>query len=309
MSSLPNGFLTSDTRRGWVRTGAAVLVLAAALVLLVRPASVARAGQPPTPNLRERVAQLEAQVAALQAALDAVEETLAPFSTVADGAGGYDVYLTGANLHLENGLGSTRTKNGLGNLIVGYNELEGLTAADRAGSHNLVVGPGHGYVSYGGLIAGCWNYVSGPSTSISGGFWNTASGEWSSVSGGEHNTASGERSSVSGGQYNTASGEWSSVSGGKHNTASGERSSVSGGLWNTASGNWSSVSGGNYNAASGRCSSVTGGIENTASGECSTVSGGHENSAGGENSVVSGGYQRSAVNPHDWRAGGLWQNN
>jgi hypothetical protein len=39
-----------------------------------------------------------------------------------DGAAN-EVVITGANLRIVNGLGSTETTNGLGNLIVGYNEL------------------------------------------------------------------------------------------------------------------------------------------------------------------------------------------
>ena len=170
-----------------------------------------------------------AELAALRTDLDVVQDTLAPLSTVADGAGGYDVYVVGANLHIENGQGSTDTANGLGNLIVGYNELGSRTAADRTGSHNFVVGFGHGYTSYGGLIAGRQNYVSGQYSSVSGGHGNTASGRRSSVSGGSWNTASGPFSSVSGGHWNTASGYYSSVSGGDENTASGPFSSVSGG--------------------------------------------------------------------------------
>ena len=36
-----------------------------------------------------------------------------------------EVVITGANLRIVNGLGSTETTNGVGNLIVGYNELRG----------------------------------------------------------------------------------------------------------------------------------------------------------------------------------------
>src|SRR5262249_47844643 len=35
----------------------------------------------------------------------------------------HEIVITGANLRIVNGLGATNTKNGLGNLIVGYNEL------------------------------------------------------------------------------------------------------------------------------------------------------------------------------------------
>lgn len=47
------------------------------------------------------------------------------------------------NLQVINGEGATAdTANGLGNLIVGYNEDTDVPS-DRSGSHNLVVGEDH----------------------------------------------------------------------------------------------------------------------------------------------------------------------
>src|SRR5215472_850810 len=48
-----------------------------------------------------------------------------------------EVVITGANLRIVNGLGSTETTNGLGNLIVGYNEPREFEANVRTGSHNI----------------------------------------------------------------------------------------------------------------------------------------------------------------------------
>src|SRR5262245_36617218 len=165
-----------------------------------------------------------------------------------------EVVITGANLRIVNGLGSTDTINGLGNLIVGYNEsrqeFPGCTPMDpfcadtRTGSHNVVVGRFDNFSSFGGLLAGEFNETSGAFASVSGGHQNTASGDGSSVSGGRANTASGDGSSVSGGLANRASVVESSVSGGLVNTANGVRSSVSGGEGNEASGEGASVSGG-----------------------------------------------------------------
>jgi hypothetical protein len=106
----------------------------------------------------------------------------------------------------------------------------------RAGSHNLVVGQQHRYSSFGGLVAGEGNSVSGPAASVSGGFGNVASNRYASVSGGQANTASGEASSISGGHANTASDNWTSVGGGQNNSASSNWASISGGQGNTASG-------------------------------------------------------------------------
>jgi trimeric autotransporter adhesin len=240
-----------------------------------------------------------------------------------------DVTISGANLRVVNGLGATNTTNGVGNIIVGYNEDRGDGNDTRTGSHNVVVGRQHNFSSFGGLVVAQFNEISGPWASVTGGTGNTvtASGFNASVSGGELNTASGLNASVSGGFNNTASGMGSSVSGGFGNRASGMESSVSGGINNTASGpsadvpSGSSVSGGANNRASQQVSSVSGGISNTASGNGASVSGGEGNVAsgfrasvnGGENntasgnfSSVSGGSNRSAPGTENWAAGPLF---
>jgi hypothetical protein len=173
---------------------------------------------------------LLARVAALEAKLEAVTDN------------GTDLVITDRNVHIRSGSGATDgAVNGMGNLIIGYNEDNGDT---RTGSHNLVIGPNHTYTSFGGLVAGLNNNITGTYSSVSGGYLNTASGSYSSVSGGANNTASGNVSSVRGGENNTAPNRYSSVSGGGSNTASGWYSSVSGGSTNTASGNVSSILGG-----------------------------------------------------------------
>jgi hypothetical protein len=118
-----------------------------------------------------------------------------------------EVVITGANLRIVNGLGSTGTTNGLGNLIVGYNESTPIRPDSRSGSHNVVVGEGNNFSSFGGLVVGLANEISGTFASVTGGTVNTASGGGSSVSGGNNNTASGDDSSVSDGRNRTAPGE------------------------------------------------------------------------------------------------------
>src|SRR6266540_3040754 len=100
---------------------------------------------------------------------------------------------TGTNVSVLNGLGATHTTNGLGNLIVGYNEprLFENEGSIRTGSHNVVGGTRNNYSSYGGLVVGDHNNVSGTFSSVIGGWGNTASGDGSSVTGGLRNTASG----------------------------------------------------------------------------------------------------------------------
>ena len=118
-----------------------------------------------------------------------------------------------------NGLGSTGTTNGLGNLIVGYNEERRFRPNNRTGSHNVVVGTYHNFSSFGGVVVGNQNEISGGFASVSGGIGNTASGSYAAVSGGNGNTASGNFAAVSGGILNTARGDHASVSGGFNRTA------------------------------------------------------------------------------------------
>jgi hypothetical protein len=208
-------------------------------LMLIAGNVLAQNGPPPGTSLAQQVAALQAQVKELQSRLQNVSRT------------GTDLYITAANLHIVSGSGHTDgPTNGLGNLIVGYNELRtplilGFAAPDdRSGSHNIVVGQYQNFSSYGGLVCGEINTISGPNASVSGGVGNTASGGDASVSGGQENKASGSVASVSGGLKNTASAENASVSGGNGNTANAENASVSGGAGNTASGIAASISGG-----------------------------------------------------------------
>ncbi len=159
-----------------------------------------------------------------------------------DGQGGTvkTLRIEGINVQVVNGAGSTQTQNGLGNLIVGYNELGNPNGDDRTGSHNISFGEANSFSSFGGLVGPNNNTISGPFASVSGGTSNTASGYYASVSGGWNNTASSLCASVSGGFQDTASSGYSSVSGGRGNQATGFHSSVSGGLSRSVSGsnNW-----------------------------------------------------------------------
>ena len=292
---------------------AGVFTLCILLVSVIRPGEVKSA--PDARDLPARLDALEVKVAQLHTQLNEAKNTisslqsalavvqankaldLGPYVSVATGkinhVTGPHVIFTGANVHIRDGSGFTNdnipqgggTLRGLGNLIVGYNEVgfnaEGLefTDEERAGSHNIVVGPLHRFMRFGGFVAGLANIVSGDYASVTGGIQNTASGHESSISGGGGNKATGQVSSVSGGERSVAGGDASSVSGGTENRAAGQVSSVSGGL---------------RNVASGERSSVTGGTENIANGQLSSVS---------------GGSSRSAVNSYNWAAGGLLEPN
>ncbi len=248
---------------------------------------------------------------------------------------GIDAMFESTNVHIRSGSGATNgAVNGLGNLIVGYNEIGGGSPT-RLGSHNLVVGSEHEYNSFGGMVAGLQNTISAPYASALGGFQNTASGQISSVlggylntsagvyscvSGGRQNSASNDSCSVSGGQSNVASGDYSSICGGHSNQATGTRSVVAGGSENVSSGEIASIAGGRQNMASGQNTAILGGLQNASAGVYSCVSGGRQNSASNESSSVSGGqlniasgtrasvsggYQVEASSDYEWAGGSL----
>jgi uncharacterized coiled-coil protein SlyX len=255
--------------------------------------------------LNQEIANRQAADTALQNRATTVEAKTQYMSVSAG-----EMFITGTNLYIQNGTGTTYTANSFGNLIIGYNESRPQGYVDtRTGSHNLVIGDHQNYSSWGGIVAGFHNEISGQyasitggqfsiasgaAASISGGSGSTASGAYSSISGGDSNTASGQTASVSGGASNKASGLSASVSGGANNKASGQAASVSGGDADTASGSWASwASGGQYNTASGDNSSISGGFSNTAGGSFSSVSGGGVNQAIGNFSSISGGTQNT----------------
>ena len=187
-------------------------------------------GVAPQANLSEladQVSQLEARLSLLaneqartedelETAKTAIAELedLTQYLSLSD----RDLILTGANLHVRSGSGSTGgAVNGLGNIIIGYNELRTATGAvnDRSGSHMFVVGQRQNYSSYGGIVAGDANTVSGTFACVLAGFDSEASGHCSSVCGGGSHLASGYYATVSGGAGCEATHSASTCSGGQ----------------------------------------------------------------------------------------------
>lgn len=223
-------------------------------------------------RLEDRIADIEGRMADVEDQITDIDDQVGELEALLAGVtrgevdGNDTLRLSGMNVQLVNATGETDEKNGLGNLIIGYNE-DRSSPTDRDGSHYLVVGDLHEWTASGGIVAGFNNTASGAQASVSGGRSNTASGDHASVSGGWFNEASGFAASVSGGGGNTASGNRASVSGGGPNIASGIRASVSGGDGNLASGVQASVSGGFANEASGHEASILGGERKTEAGD------------------------------------------
>lgn len=237
MSKLKNALLAAIS----------VLLLSNVLLLVQRSAAQAKNSED---SLSAQVAALKAQVAALQA-------KTAPLAV-----SGTDLTITGVNVHIVSGSGATDDQGqltGLGNLIIGYDARRGPDPLDgqhysgktfdrlnnaRSGSHNLILGDGNSYSSFGGLVAGRNNTLDGGYASVSGGLENSVLSAYGFIGGGMENTAGGRGASVSGGEGGTAGGYGASVSGGINNAAGGVWASVSGGAGNKAEGTSSAVSGG-----------------------------------------------------------------
>lgn len=148
---------------------------------------------------QNQITTLQNQNAAQQTEITALQTLLAGVTRL-DVFGKDTIRFSGMNVQVVDGTGTTVTNpgNGLGNLVVGYNEKD-VVDDSREGSHNLVVGRFHSYSSYGGLLAGENNAVTGFAASVTGGVRNVASGTSASVTGGDSNTASGLEETVVGG--------------------------------------------------------------------------------------------------------------
>jgi hypothetical protein len=122
-------------------------------------------------------AQGAAEIAALQAQITSIQHNkaleLGPFVSVdpnpKNAVRGPNIVFKGANVHIESGSGATDDHGnafGLGNLIVGYNEIDGSQmdhAPDRSGSHNFIVGRFQNWFksAYGNIFGGFSNEASG----------------------------------------------------------------------------------------------------------------------------------------------------
>ena len=237
-------------------------------------------------NNNSRIVSLEATIVSLQNTVNSLNSRLIAVedNTVLelDGLLQYSLYkgyptaeFTSVNLQVNSGIGTTDgLVNGLGNIIIGYNENAVVPRAFCSngqytdsvncigngflwganvfrGSHNLVMGKGNSYDDFSSVINGFKNIANGNYASILTGTNNLVSGFYATVTGGFENKATGEGSSVSGGAFNQATGQYSSVTGGRAGIANGQHSSISGGDSNTALGTSSVVSGGRLRTVNG----------------------------------------------------------
>ncbi|HYC80682.1 MAG TPA: hypothetical protein VEB65_02770 [Solirubrobacterales bacterium] len=164
-----------------------------------------------------------AELKALAHRVAALEETLKGVSRE-----GSTLLFDGMNLQLQSGLGKNGPVNGLGNLIVGYNEHPRA----QTGSGNLVMGTlAQGFSSSGAIVAGERNEAKGANSVVFGQF-GTAKGEMSTVLGGQGNIAGGDLSVVGGGYENTTGARFATAMSGAENKANGIASFIGGGRKN-----------------------------------------------------------------------------
>jgi hypothetical protein len=242
-----------------------------------------------------RNAELTSRIRDLEAAIATVRQLNGALS-IENLNGVRTVRLSGVNLQVVNGLNRTDTVNGAGNIIVGYDEANTFTTApicskahalngseivteggclaaggifstqQKSGSHNLVMGLGNGYSSFGGIVSGRFNYINEMFAAVVAGVDNRASGRFSGIFGGQGHLTQDSGTTVLGGIGAQARGHLATVVGGVGNVASGENATIAGGERNVASGRTSYASGGLLNTASGQSSTATGGRNNTVSG-------------------------------------------
>lgn len=189
---------------------------------------------------------LQAQVTSLQAQVNALLKNnalaLGPYVTVDPnqqvGVRGPNITFHGANVHIVSGYGSTNDMvTGYGNLIIGYDEdpvTQGapMTAGDRRGSHNLIIGRWHKWTqsAFGGFLGGELNTLMGEGQSILAGARNKVMATNAAIVGGIFNKVAGPSGVIVGGGNNIVDIAGQSVLlGGTSNYMTGQNSVLLGG--------------------------------------------------------------------------------
>ena len=289
------------------------LIVAALPLALALACGDAAAQEPTLAGLAAQVKALAAQLkqadalaARQQQALDTLrasnESLRAKLGCVLRLSGPRDFVVDGCNLHVQNGVGQTGTINSYGNLIIGYDKNEGAT---RTGSHNLILGDLQEYTSYGGIVSGTENTLTGANATILGGGQSHANFVGAVILGADRGQADGNVVLVGGSRnYGSADAHFGAVVGGVENHVTGASSVVVAGTLNVGAGGNSLVCGGSENTAGGGSDVVCGGSRNQSTGSRSVLLGGNQNAASGPNGVVTGG-QHCDIGAVDtkWAAG------
>ncbi len=230
-----------------------------------------------------------------EAALAWVDDVSAVLTVV-----GTEAVFEGVNVHVRNALGDTDFTDGTGNLIVGWNE----GGDSRTGSHNVVVGRGSSWTSYGSIIVGEGHQVSGNYGAVIGGTGNVMDGTRGVIIGGNSNTVSsgdGWHAVIVGGGSSLVADESGVVVGGQGNiidatNPEAQYEVVVGGEGNTVQKSHAVAVGGRDNLVNGTHAVVIGGALNYVTGDAGAVFGGRSNEVqGGSYDVVAGGADNTAT--------------
>jgi len=154
-----------------------------------------QAAQTQIQTMQAQIAALEARPAGGGGGVPGLEKYLFIETGDKNNLAGPHIVFRGVNVHVQNGQNSTVVKNGLGNLIIGYDESpSGGMGVNRTGSHNLVGGQFNAFSSWGGLVLGSNNALHGQFSAILGGQNNTvnSSAWYSTIYGATGNTAMGQ---------------------------------------------------------------------------------------------------------------------
>ena len=203
-----------------------------------------------------------------------------------DGQGGTTktLRITGVNVQLLAG-SHDGFPNGLGNLILGDNELGNTAWGDfRTGSHNLVMGSRLSYQGDFSIVAGHENLSAYGGGHVLGGFRN-ASAVGGTVISGTDNIAGGDHSVILTGDGNETVGFQSVIGTGWNNFVGYHHAAIVGGRDNEI-------------AFTGAGSVLVGGEANT----IGTVPSEFVTS---DFAVLSGGRNRTLIDDHGWSAGSL----
>jgi len=133
------------------------------LIVLLLSSGAVYAGKPAVTSLKHQVIMLTEMVNAMKADLTAVRAELSATQaelavvknnsvlgldgllTLSQDANGFDTVLfSGVNVQVVNGVGTTTSVNGLGNIVIGYNASNDVFV-NQLGSHNIVLGDGQSY--------------------------------------------------------------------------------------------------------------------------------------------------------------------
>ena len=244
-------------------------------------------------DLLSVIQMMQAQITALQSQVASLEASAVPglgdYVSVDDSA--HTILVSGANLQVHNGYGANWS-NGLGNVIVGYNQLQAEQdpVDTRNGSHNMVIGNGHYYTGVHNLISGGTNRAFG-SAGVIFGYNNKTWDNANVVLGGGNNAAYGDACAILGGVLNVTNGVENVLIGGRSNQTEGNRNVVLGGRENVASGGDGVITGGAQNSLIGDVASIFGG-ENNAIGTDSTDTR-YTVIVGGRYNLIQDGYSNS----------------